>query len=537
MHVTRRHSIRNSWWLITLGAAVGIGGGFAALDATVPVYTSAASVLVEPIDGTPNLSTEAQLVRSTRTAADARARLADPAAGLPTVDAVPGTSVLQIRFRASTAVAAQAGAQAYADAYLAAREGAARAVLNDQIASVNARLNDVNSQIGDANALLTRLPVYAPEVATTRATVASLTTQSSNLTERLNGLRTTTISAGQVIGEADLPSTPLSPLRWVYLTAGGLLGGLLGLVVALVFAGLRRRWASRVRRGDDLARHSGLTVLADLPAQAVAVGTTPQHPGARAFNRLRNEVVAALGEADRILLVTGASPGCASMMVAANLAAALARADNDVVLVGASVPELGTETPMGTTTLAQIFDVGDIPGLTDVLSGRTSLTRAVQRAARSPRLRIVTPGGTASATGLLQSEGVRGVLTALGRRVRYVVVEAPSTASGADAQSLASVADAALLVVETGRTRHHQVADAAMQLGRVGTRLLGTVVVPRLQPRDVEASRDPLRSRNVLEFNTETWIGGHSALDAPTSKLEQVRRREVPVPHDQVDAR
>jgi Mrp family chromosome partitioning ATPase len=527
------HSIRRLWWLVGLGVAVGIGGGFVALDAAVPVYASAASVLVEPIDGTPNLSTEAQLVRSTRIAADARIRLADPTAGLPTVDAVPGTSVLEIRFQASTAAAAQAGAQAYAEAYLGGREGAARAAINDQIASVNARLNDLNSQIGDANALLTRLPANAPEVATTRAAVASLTTQTSGLTERLNGLRTTTVSAGRIIGEAERPSTPLSPLGRVYLTVGGLLGG--GLAVA---AGLfRRRWASRVRRGADLGRHSGVTVLADLPAEAIAVGTTPQHPGARAFNRLRNEVVAALGENDRILLVTGASPGCASMMVAANLAAALARADNDVVLVGASVPELGTETPMGTTTLAQIFDVGDIPGLTDVLSGRTSLTRAVQRAARSPRLRIVTPGGTASATGLLQSEGVRGVLTALGRRVRYVVVEAPSTASGADAQSLASVADAALLVVETGRTRHHQVADAAMQLGRVGTRLLGTVVVPRLQPSDLEASRDALRSRNVLEFNTETWIGGHAALEAPTSKLDQVRRREVPMPHDQVDAR
>jgi hypothetical protein len=121
--------------------------------------------------------------------------------------------------------------------------------------------------------------------------------------------------------------------------------------------------------------------------------------------------------------------------------------------------------------------------------------------------------------------------------VRYVVVEAPSTASGADAQSLASAADAAVLVVETGQTRHSQVADAATQLGRVGTRLLGTVVVPRLQPRDLEASRDALRSRNALEFNTETWIGGRAALEAPTSKLEQVRRRELPVPHDQVDAR
>jgi len=526
------HSIRRLWWLVGLGVAAGVGAGVAALDSAVPVYAASASVLIEPVDGTPNLSTEAELVQSTgpstRPGSSSAIRPPD----------CPQWTLCLARpcWRSDSRRAPggrQAGARAYAEAYLAGREGAARAVINDQIASVMARLNEVNSLLDEANGVVAGLPAGAAEAAATRSRVSSLNDQASTLTTRLSELRTTTIIPGRVIREAERPTTPLRPLRWAYLAAGGLLGGLLGLALGLV----RRRWPSRVRRGADLGRHPGVTVLADLPAEAIAIGTTPQHPSARAFNRLRNEVVATLGQADRILLVTGASPGCASMMVAANLAAALARADNDVVLVGASVPELGTDAPMTTTTLAQIFDVADIPGLTDVLSGRTSLTRAVQRAARSPRLRIVTPGGTASATGLLQSEGARGVLAALGRRVRYVVVEAPSTASGADAQSLASVADAAVLVVETGRTRHGQVADAAMQLDRVGTRLLGTVVVPRLQPRDLEASRDALRSRNVLEFNTETWIGGHAALEAPTSKLDQVRRREVPAPHDQVDVR
>jgi Mrp family chromosome partitioning ATPase len=528
------HSIRRLWWLVGLGVAAGIAGGFASMEATVPVYAASARVLIEPIAGTPlNLSTEAELVRSTQTVHAAQDRLHDPAAALPTVEAVPGASVLEIEYRANTAEGARAGAAAYAEAYLAGRAGTARTAINDGIAWYSAELSDATSQIAEQNAILAGLPSNSADAAAVQAKWSSLNTYAGELANKVSELRGTTVNPGRVILEAERPSAPVWPLRWAFLAAGGLAGGLLGLALGLVW----RRWPSRVRGGADLDRHAGITVLADLPAAAIAVGTTPQHPSARAFNRLRNEVVASLGQADRILLVTGASPGCASMMVAANLAAALARADNDVVLVGASVPELSTAAPTTTTTLAQIFDVADIPGLTDVLSGRTSLASAVQRAARSPRLRIVTPGGTASATGLLQSEGARGVLAALARRVRYVVVEAPSTASGADAQSLASAADAAVLVVETGQTRHSQVGDAATQLCRVGTRLLGTVVVPRLQPRDLEASRDALRSRNVLEFNTETWVGAHAALEAPTSKLEQVPRREIPVPHDQVDAR
>ncbi len=222
------------------------------------------------------------------------------------------------------------------------------------------------------------------------------------------------------------------------------------------------------------------------------------------------------------------------MLVAANLAAAFARADSDVVLVGASVPDL--ESTEHATTLAGMFDLADIPGLTDVLTGRTSLSRALQRAARSPRLRVVTPGGTASATGLLQSEGARGVLGALATKTRYVIVDAPSTASGADAQSLASMADVALLVVEAGRAQHTQVADAATQLQRVGTRLLGAVVVPRLSPEDLPArpgSPHGAESDRGSSYDTEGWIGGGpSSFDGPTSKLDTVDERPVPPPHD-----
>jgi len=51
----------------------------------------------------------------------------------------------------------------------------------------------------------------------------------------------------------------------------------------------------------------------------------------------------------------------------------------------------------------------------------------------------------------------------------------------ADAQSLAGIADAAILVVETGRTELIEVADAAEQLHRIGTPVIGAVVLPRIR--------------------------------------------------------
>jgi len=69
---------------------------------------------------------------------------------------------------------------------------------------------------------------------------------------------------------------------------------------------------------------------------------------------------------------------------------------------------------------------------------------------------------------------------ALRRQAGYIVIEAPSTSSSADAQSLASLADAAILAVELRRSKRPALLDAAEQLSRVGTKLLGAVVLPKL---------------------------------------------------------
>jgi hypothetical protein len=93
---------------------------------------------------------------------------------------------------------------------------------------------------------------------------------------------------------------------------------------------------------------------------------------------------------------------------------------------------------------------------------------------------VITTGGAATAAGLMQSQRLKDTLQTLRKQGGYVVIEAPSTSSSADAQSLASLADAAILAVELRRSRRPALVDATEQLQRVGTRLLGAVVLPRL---------------------------------------------------------
>jgi Mrp family chromosome partitioning ATPase len=504
--------VRRLWWVVLAGAAVGITVSLA-LGAMLPArYRSTTSILVESVPAPTlggqlanvaiNLDTEAELARSLPP---------DPHGALVSAEPMANAPMLVLTVEASTPAGAQAGARAYAQAYLSGRKQATARVLAEQSDALTTKLTDANQQLTDLDAQIANLRADSPQLQTLRANRLTLTTEIGTLSARITDLATTTVSAGRVIRDA-APGERNRPSTGLLLGAGavvGLAGGALGALG-------RERWSRRVRRAADLSR-AGLPVLAeltgDLPGlRALAPRVfAPQHVPGRAFHRLRNEVVAALAPTDQVLLVTGASPGRASTVVAANLAAALARADNEVILVGANVPELGADGLL----LSHVFDIADVPGLTDVLTRRAALNRALQRAPRAPRLQVITPGGTASAAGLLQSEAVRATLDALRELARFVVVEAPSAAAGADAQSLAGLTDAAIVVVEADLTRRTEVSDAVVQLRTIGTHVLGAVLLPPLAVTDPTNEPDEPNAP-VTSRGEDTWRNPGS-MNGPTA--------------------
>jgi Mrp family chromosome partitioning ATPase/capsular polysaccharide biosynthesis protein len=499
--------VRRHWWVVLLAAAAGVSGAVVFTDHEPKVYQSATSVLVEPVGfgqdasvvggrtkGDLNLDTEAQLVRSTAVATDAGKllrsgtppeRLADNVeVGVPA-----NTSVLMITYSAGDAKAAQAGSHAFAEAYLRNREDTANADLAGQMSTVDAKLKQLSASLAQINATLAQLRPDSPDRANLDSQRATTVNQINTLSGRLNQLATTTVGAGRIITDADLPRRPSKPNVPLNLASGAMVGLLLGLGLSV----LRERFDRKVRRPADLTRRADVAVLATLPPRIsprLNEVFPPFGAGGRVFNRLRNEILASLPAAPdtggRIVVVTGASRGPASTLVAANLAAAFSRTGSETAVVAAHL----ADSLLDTAPVTGLLDVAGVPGLSDVLAGRVELDEAIQRPPRHPRLQVVTTGATASAGGLLQSQALRDILTTLRGRAEYIIVDAPSTASSADAQTLAGLADAALLVVERRRTRFAEASDATEQLRRVGTPVLGAVMVPRV-PHIVPAAERP----------------------------------------------
>jgi uncharacterized protein involved in exopolysaccharide biosynthesis/Mrp family chromosome partitioning ATPase len=482
---------RRHWWIALIVTGAGLGAGVA-LTRTLPkTYESSASVLVQALDqdtnaqggrtkGAVNLDTEAQLVRSGAVATGAAQLLRTSRSPIDlakdaSVEVPANTTVLVITFQAGTAQEAQSGAHAFAEAYLRNRQNTAQSELNQQIKTLSVKIKQLTTALTGINSRLARTFRGSPDEGNLMSLRNNSQNQLNGLTGRLNELTTTTVGAGDIISDARLPDTPSSPDPMVDLATGGMVGLLLG--AALAF--LRERFDRRLRSAADVRDRGRVHVLAALDERTTPHFDDVLQPygaGGRIFNRLRNEILATLSPSDQVIVVTGASRGSAATLVAANLAAALARTGSDVVLIGAHLPD----SVVDAAPLARMLGVSAVPGLSDLLAGRVGLARVLQRTPRIPSLRVITTGGAATAAGLMQSQRLKDTLEALRRQGGYVVIEAPSTSSSADAQGLASLADAALLAVELRKSRRPALLDAAEQLQRVGTPLLGAVVLPRL---------------------------------------------------------
>jgi len=534
--------LRQRWWLILLATGLGVVVAAGWLQAREPVWESTTSVLVHPAGPDPNvaggrtqgpvnLDTEAQLVRSTAVATGAAERLAagPPAAELARrvqVEVPPNTSVLKISFAATTPAGAQAGSRAFAEAYLHHREQAAQAELAAQMAAIETRRDELADTLTEVNDRLTVTAPGTPAAVNLESQRDSVADQLTAMNDRLNQLATATVAAGEIISEPRLPTDPSWPKPIIGLASGAALG----LAVGVGAAALAERLARRLRRPADLPRRLGVPVLATLTA-----ATMPRHdeiaspygPAGRLFDRLRNEVLSGLATG-QVIVVASATGGAASRLTAANLAASLARSGHEAILVDTVA---GPDS--GDTALNRLLGTPATPGLSEVLAGRAGIAEALHRPPRFPRLRTISMGATATATGLLQSPALRTVLLTLTTQTGYVVVAAPPTTASADAQSLASHAGAALLVVERHRTRFADLADAADQLRRVGTTLLGAVVVPpatrREPPPDLpEVEPPPAETAEAGDTEGHTLVMPRLAADAPVPT--QPERKSPPAP-------
>jgi capsular exopolysaccharide synthesis family protein len=507
--------LRRRWMLILLGIVVGVGLSAAALYVVPKTYTSVALIQVKSVGedesvangrttGTLNLDTEAQLVTSNDVATRAKDLLRTNTstrdlAKKVTVTVPPNTSVLSIGFDGSSPTAAQAGAQAFADAYLADRKNSAEVDLKAQAETIRAQITDLRSQLVQSNRRLASLPEKSAARADEEATNSSLVTQIRELNSELVPLVGKDINPGSIITDAQIPRYP-SNLSTELLLGSGLLAGLLaGCLLALAVDRLDKR----VRDRKDLERLGldTMTGVVGVPAIRDAGSSLANGSGAVSLRQLRNALLAQMPNRAGTVIVANASDANAGSAVSVSLAVTIARSGTDVVLLSANTVHCAVD---------DAFDVSDQRGLASVLRGRTDLEDAVFAVKGIPHLTVVPAGADGSlSSDLLQGPKVESVIRRLGEMADVVVTDVAPTSFNADAQTLVTASDGVLIVATAMKTRRDEVLEAVDQFRHVSARVFGSVIVSvnherRTSPRSKGIVRSVEPDQNPGETRDET---------------------------------
>jgi len=179
----------------------------------------------------------------------------------------------------------------------------------------------------------------------------------------------------------------------------------------------------------------------------------------------------------KTVVVTSAMPTEGKTFVCANLAYALARqAGHRVLLMDCNLPSPGLHTLLGAS--------GE-PGLTAFLKGAATVEQILQRGPLENLFLI--PGGYAAPNPgeLLAGGKLNGLVEQLVPIFNWILLDTPATGVASDALRIAGWCDAALLVVEGGKTPYDKARQVAAELP--AKRLLG-VVLNRTNPLEGSAN-------------------------------------------------
>ena len=298
---------------------------------------------------------------------------------------------------------------------------------------------------------------------------------SEEFVEMVGELETSTAGAkpdARVVVEqrASIPAKPVIPNTALNLSLGIIIGGLLGVGLAVI----RDQLDNTVKTQETLEEITGTGTVGYIPLDKELASTpaisfdSDNSSTAEAFRKLRTNLqFLTVDHPPRVIVVTSSSPAEGKSTTSINIALALAEAERTVVLVDGDLRR---------PRLAKYLDVLGSVGVSTVLSGGAALEEVLQQT-KFPRLSVLAAGPTPpNPSELLGSLAAEKMLSELRSRFDYVIIDTAPLLAVTDGAILAAKSDGALIVVKAGQTRRDQLAHAIGMLNDVGATLLGAVL-------------------------------------------------------------
>ncbi|MGA7670310.1 MAG: polysaccharide biosynthesis tyrosine autokinase [Nitrolancea sp.] len=395
-------------------------------------------------------------------------------------------------------------------------------ILKQQIDQTEANLTQQRS---DYDKLLQESPQNTQLINATLQSIQLNESTYSSLLQEYQQLRDATAQGASkmsVVQPASAPESPSNPNKKIIVP----LGLMLGLMAGVALAFMLENFDTTMHSSDEIAKHVELPVLGRIPLSRGGRPTVffpEKSPQEEAFRRLRTTIFALDPNSElRSLMVTSAQPSEGKSTTVANLALAIAQAGRRVIVIDGDLRK---------PSMHKIFRVSNSVGLSNVLTREVEIDEAIQYS-MIPGVQVLAAGpASPNPAELLGLPEMTEAIEELSKQFDFVLIDAPSLQTVADASVLSLIVDRVVVVVARGLVRQEMVDSAMDELASVHCKPMGIVVS---------------RSERTSQFHYDRIAEGQNApgprSPRGTSKstiptLRVISPKLLPVSAPQTDAR
>ena len=193
----------------------------------------------------------------------------------------------------------------------------------------------------------------------------------------------------------------------------------------------------------------------------------PKSIDAEAYRSLRSNIeYSSFDNEYRAIVVTSSVPGEGKSTTAGNLAIALAKSGNSVLLV---------DCDMRKPSIHKKFKISNMYGTAELLLRKRLFEEVANK--HSENLIIITAGKIPpNPSEMLASKAMTAFIEEMKKEFKYIILDTPPLQAVTDAQVLSTKADGVLLVVRAGSTKREMVLNSVDLIKKVHGKIIGTVL-------------------------------------------------------------
>lgn len=304
-------------------------------------------------------------------------------------------------------------------------------------------------------------------------------TQMLNKSQELDVMRAGTVGNVRIIDEAVVNTgAPVKPKKALIVVLATLLGGMLGVAIALL-----RHALNRGIENPELIEQIGLPVYASIPfskdqealerkgkavqGSHLLSATNPADLSIEALRSLRTSLHFAMMEAkNNILMISGPSPGVGKSFVSANLAAIIAQTGQKVALV---------DGDMRKGYLHKLVSRPGEPGLSDLLVHTHTLADVIHKT-EVEGLHFIGRGQVPpNPSELLMHANFTAILEQLSQMYDIVIVDTPPILAVTDAALVGRLAGTSLIVTRFGLSPVKEIELTLQRFRNNGIEIKGAI--------------------------------------------------------------